>query len=49
MSRLQLAVNSARKGPAVAIANSITAAIETHAGGTPQVDDITLVVMKRVG
>lgn len=48
MSRLTMAVSANRKGSATEITNAITSAIETHAGGTPQFDDITLVVMKRV-
>lgn len=48
MSRLQMAVNSTRKRSASNIANAITTAIDVHAGGTPQFDDITLIVMKRV-
>ncbi|VAW39394.1 Serine phosphatase RsbU, regulator of sigma subunit [hydrothermal vent metagenome] len=47
MERLrQAAVNSSSLS-ARHIAQNITNAIQNHAGGTPQFDDITLVVMKR--
>jgi serine phosphatase RsbU (regulator of sigma subunit)/putative methionine-R-sulfoxide reductase with GAF domain len=46
MNRLRLVSSSARKGKAADIVNAITSAVAEHAGGTPQFDDITLVVMK---
>jgi serine phosphatase RsbU (regulator of sigma subunit)/putative methionine-R-sulfoxide reductase with GAF domain len=47
LARLQQAVNSTRHLDASQIADSITSAIQNHAGETPQFDDITLVVVKR--
>jgi serine phosphatase RsbU (regulator of sigma subunit) len=47
MGRLEQAVMKTQKRSASHIAKSITKAIRTHAGETPQFDDITLVVMKR--
>ncbi len=45
--RLEQAVSLMRHGDARHIAQSITYAIQNHAGETPQFDDITLVVVKR--
>jgi len=42
-----MAVNSTRKRSARDISTAITKAIDVHAGGTPQFDDITLIVIKR--
>ncbi len=47
MERLCAIIQSARQGEASDIMRAITTAVEDHAGGTPQSDDITLVVMKR--
>ncbi len=47
IGRLEQAAVKNRQRPAKLIARSITKAIRTHAGDTPQFDDITLVVMKR--
>ncbi len=47
LGRLEQAAIKNRQRPAKLIARSITKAIRTHAGETPQFDDITLVVMKR--
>lgn len=47
IGRLEQAVLKNRQRPAKLIARSITKAIRTHAGDTPQFDDITLVVVKR--
>ncbi len=47
LGRLKQAVNSTRQLNAKQIAHSITTAIQNHAGGTPQFDDITLVIVKR--
>ena len=48
MNRLRMAAESAKKMNASGIVESITSSINGHAGGTPQFDDITLVVMKRL-
>ena len=47
VGRLEQAAASNRQRPASQIAQSITRAIQNHAGETPQFDDITLVVIKR--
>ncbi len=47
MERLCLAASSARSGQAGDILAAVTSAIEDHVGGTPQFDDITLVILKR--
>ncbi len=47
MERLRLTAVTHQNESAPAIMNAITAAIRGHAGGTPQFDDITLIVMKR--
>lgn len=47
LDRLKHAVNHTRYADADHIAKSITRAIQSHAGDTPQFDDITLVVVKR--
>lgn len=47
LGRLEHAVSSTRHLDASQIARSITRAIQSHAGETPQFDDITLVVVKR--
>jgi sigma-B regulation protein RsbU (phosphoserine phosphatase) len=47
IGRLEQAALKNRQRPAKLIARSITKAIRTHAGDTPQFDDITLVVVKR--
>ncbi len=46
MERLCLVARNARSGGASDVVDAITAAIDDHAGDTPQFDDITLVVMK---
>jgi phosphoserine phosphatase RsbU/P len=46
LERLEITAVQHRKQPAQEILNAITQAIRDHAGGTPQFDDITLVVMK---
>jgi serine phosphatase RsbU (regulator of sigma subunit)/putative methionine-R-sulfoxide reductase with GAF domain len=48
MERLRQAAMNGSHLSARHIAQNITDAIQTHAGGTPQFDDITLVVMKRL-
>ncbi|MCA9940715.1 MAG: SpoIIE family protein phosphatase [Anaerolineales bacterium] len=45
--RLCLAVKGARERDAAGIIEAITQGITDHAGGTPQFDDVTMVVMKR--
>jgi serine phosphatase RsbU (regulator of sigma subunit) len=47
IGRLEQAAMKTRHRPANQIARAITKAIRTHAGDTPQFDDITLVVVKR--
>lgn len=47
MERMRLAALSVPEGDASAIVQAITDAIRSHAGNTPQFDDITLVVLKR--
>lgn len=47
LNRLRIASESANIMDASGVIESIRAAIDVHAGGTPQFDDITLVVMKR--
>ena len=47
LDRLRHAVNHTRYTDADHITKSITRAIQSHAGDTPQFDDITLVVVKR--
>jgi serine phosphatase RsbU (regulator of sigma subunit)/putative methionine-R-sulfoxide reductase with GAF domain len=47
MERLRLTAVYHKKQSATAIMQAITDAIRSHAGGTPQFDDITLIVMKR--
>ncbi len=49
MERLRLTAVNHIKQSATAIRQAITDAIRTHAGDTPQFDDITLIVMKRTG
>lgn len=46
LERLELTAVQHRKQSAQAILDAITQAVRDHAGGTPQFDDITLVVMK---
>ena len=46
MERMRIAVHNARRQNAAAIVEAITQGVQEHAGGTPQFDDITLVVMK---
>ena len=48
MERLYLTVRAARKQDAQSIVHSVTESIHDHAGGTPQFDDVTLVVLKRI-
>ncbi len=47
MERLYLTARAARKNSAQAMVQAISESIHDHAGGTPQFDDVTLVVMKR--
>lgn len=47
MERLRLTAVTHKHRTAPAIMHAITDAIRSHAGGTPQFDDITLIVMKR--
>ncbi len=47
LDRLRVTVEMARQRPPGDIVTAVTQAISTHAGDTPQFDDITLVVMKR--
>lgn len=47
MERLRLATHTARHKDVSGIVNTITRSVQDHAGGTPQFDDITLVVLKR--
>lgn len=47
MERLRLTAVTHKKQSAAAIRQAITDAIRSHAGDTPQFDDITLIVMKR--
>jgi len=47
LERLLIAAASAKKGTAQSMVQAITNGITHHAGGTPQFDDITLVVLKR--
>jgi sigma-B regulation protein RsbU (phosphoserine phosphatase) len=45
--RLLGAIETARGGPAVAIVESITGAVDRFQGGTPPADDVTLLVVAR--
>jgi serine phosphatase RsbU (regulator of sigma subunit) len=47
MERLYLTARAARKHDAQSIVHAISDSIHDHAGGTPQFDDVTLVVLKR--
>jgi serine phosphatase RsbU (regulator of sigma subunit)/putative methionine-R-sulfoxide reductase with GAF domain len=47
MERLYLTARAARKGDAQSIVQAINDSIHDHAGGTPQFDDVTLVILKR--
>ena len=47
--RFRATVQSLRDAPAGAIVEGILAAVGTHAGGAPQFDDITLVVVRATG
>ncbi len=47
LERLRLTAVTHQNESAAAIRQAITAAIQEHAGDTPQFDDITLIVMKR--
>lgn len=47
LERMRLAALSVASGNARAIVQAITDCIRSHAGNTPQFDDITLVVLKR--
>jgi phosphoserine phosphatase RsbU/P len=47
MERLRLTAVNHKNQSAAAIRQAITEAIRSHAGDTPQFDDITLIVMKR--
>ncbi len=47
MERLYLTVTAARKGDAQSVVQAISDSISDHAGGTPQFDDVTLVILKR--
>jgi sigma-B regulation protein RsbU (phosphoserine phosphatase) len=46
MERLVLVARDAAQGTPQEIVSAITAAVQDHAGETPQFDDITLVVLK---
>lgn len=47
LERLCLVANNARHGTPKAMIGAIRQAINDHVGGTPQFDDITLVILKR--
>ncbi len=47
LERMRFAAHAARHQDAQGIVDSITGNLQQHAGGTPQFDDITLVVLKR--
>jgi sigma-B regulation protein RsbU (phosphoserine phosphatase) len=47
LERLTSVVRDHRDHPAAVVVGSVIAAVEDHAGGTPQLDDITVVVVKR--
>ncbi len=47
MDRLKMAAREAARLDATAIINNITTNVADHVGGTPQFDDITMVVLKR--
>ncbi|MEZ4517741.1 MAG: SpoIIE family protein phosphatase [Chloroflexota bacterium] len=47
MDRLKLAAKSAAQRDAATILKQITESVGDHVGGTPQFDDITLIVLKR--
>ena len=47
LARMKMAAASAHSQDAAGILEAISHSIHDHAGGTPQYDDITLVVMKR--
>lgn len=47
MERLRLTVKAARRQAPAGIIAAITQNIQDHAGGTPQFDDVTMVVIKR--
>ncbi len=47
MERLYLTARAARKGDAHSMVQAISDSINDHAGGTPQFDDVTLVILKR--
>ena len=47
IERLRQLATSKRKSSAEKIAKAIRDSIDEHAGGAPQFDDITLVVLKR--
>jgi serine phosphatase RsbU (regulator of sigma subunit) len=48
LERLCMLAQNSRRGSASDIVQAITRAVDDHAGGTPQFDDITLVVFKCV-
>ena len=47
MGRLKLAIHGAARDDAGTIVTHITDSVSDHVGGTPQFDDITLIVLKR--
>jgi sigma-B regulation protein RsbU (phosphoserine phosphatase) len=47
MERLKLAARQAARQDAAAVLDSITDSVGDHVGGTPQFDDITLIILKR--
>ncbi len=48
LERLQVAARAAARQPAAAIVKHITDSISDHTGQTPQSDDMTLIVLKRL-
>lgn len=49
LERLQVAARTAARQPAPAIVRQITDNIRDHTGQTPQFDDMTLIILKRLG
>jgi sigma-B regulation protein RsbU (phosphoserine phosphatase) len=47
MERLYLTARAARRRNAQSMVKAISDSIQDHAGGTPQFDDVTLVILKR--
>lgn len=47
VARLVATIEASRSGSAVEIVDAIVAAVDAHAGGEPQFDDVTVVVLKR--